>query len=159
MLVKADHLNKMVDPLNRIIGGVGLPGQVQQLRPAITQQFLITAIQDEYLDCLTLDDDGSIGVETIRVMRPWDLRAYTDTYSRDGKTNIYVDTQTRTQRLNNTSTTERQFVTPDYYTGNVITATRGVRGGVIGDAMSTLTEPMQWIDDNRAGRAWAAYGS
>lgn len=129
------------------------------------RQFIIVAIHDEHLECHTWngnpDDEGAL---IIKVARPWGLRAYPETYTQDGKTYEYRTTQERLARIavppgrGASAETELQFVTPSYYTRNVVLGLGGVRGGVISPLLDALPGGVDWLDIT-PGREWAAFGA
>lgn len=159
MLVRADHLNKMVDPLNRIIGGVEPPRQVRRARQAITQQFKIIAngIHDNHLRTHTwAGEDATEGAGIIEVARPWLLRVNPEEYSRNGITYTYVPNlpqeRIASRIVDGVTETQTQVVVQRYRVGDIIYATQAIAGGLDGDWGPTL--PFEWLDDNRDSRAW-----
>lgn len=131
--------------------GAGRP--LVMLWPRIAQ-FKITVIRDEYLDAVHWDND--VAGATVKVYRPWDLRAYWFSYIEDGIT--YTDRGAQERRAVRDGESEIQRVVRQYAVGHIITATSGIQGGVIGSlpiATETGQTDIAWLDDNRAGRAWA----
>jgi hypothetical protein len=154
MLVKADHLNRMVEPLNRIIGGVGLPQGLRNVRLALTQQFKIVDIHDNHFDTHTWAGlDETEGVELVKIARPIDLRANPETYTEDHPdgaiTYTYVNAQERIASRG--AVTETQRIVKPYRLGDVIYATTGIAGGLDGAWGPTL--PFEWLANNDS-RAW-----
>lgn len=159
--VRADHLNQMVDTLNRLSSGVEPPRQVRRSGHVVltSQQFIIVAIYDAYLHCHTWSGNpGDEGNTLIPVARPWGLRASPTTYTRDGKTYEYRNKQERLARIATPpgrAATEIQYVTPDYFSRNVILGLGGIHGGVVGELLPAGIT-FQWLDIT-GGREWAAF--
>lgn len=109
----------------------------------------ITAIQDDYLECVRIWRGGTQGSATVYVAKPERLR---NELSRDGVTYVYSNPQARTASKAG-ETDENQFVTPIYLVGDFIEVevSRGVTG-----IMEVDQQRGRPIDKNVDGRAWAA---
>ena len=123
---------------------------VQRAQPwAHSMLHEITAIQDDYLECVRIWRGGTQGAATVFVAKPKRLR---NELSRDGVTYVYADFQTRTASKSG-ETDETQRVTPVYLVGDFIEVevSRGLTG--ITEVDEQRGHP---IDKNVDGRAWAA---
>lgn len=97
----------------------------------------------------------TLGNTDVLVAKPWDLRQT----SFDGRGDSVVDwygyvTPTRRDAfISGGDLVERQIIIRRYEIGNVIHATKDIKGGT---GVIHEGSPVVWLDDNNAGRAFAA---
>lgn len=115
----------------------------------------IVSVQNDYLECHPFDPNGSANTSRTKyVMKPWTLRRVPF----DGKTDAagvsYTYSSTTERIATRSSTTEDQFITPNYNVGDefyaILTAERHTLSGGPGDKKVT-----RLVDANLDGRAWA----
>jgi len=133
------------------------------------RQFKIieNGVHDQHLLTHTWDDETEVeGSDVIPILRPWLLQnpAVEGGYARGGvlykhwgPTGHGPDPQMREATMFSSRLIE--VVTPPYYLGDIITATRGIAGGLAIRSRTPLYDPVpdgiEWLAD-ADGRAWAA---
>lgn len=159
---RPDHrkMNLPVYALDAMTRGVAAPRQVMPTvrgagaAPAVsagtvTQQFRLNHILRNYLIARTWDSEIE-GDEDINIAMPYLLRRDPwDGSSRGGISYTYVSNGLRQARTHTTS--EMQVIVPAYRVRDVIYASRPIIGGV----SVQFPAGLEWLDDNRDGRAWA----
>jgi hypothetical protein len=115
------------------------------------QMFTVVDVDCDFLWCRTWDGEN-VGDEDILVALPWMLRwTPFDGETRDGITYEYTSYVERT--ADDGDATEDQVIVPDYVTGDVIFAAKGIVGGTY--ATDENGDEVEWQDLNVDGRAWA----
>lgn len=159
-----DHrqLNEPVEAINQMMTGVGPPRQTMGRvgAPAAISavaQFKLVAPADAFPDhlmCVTWDGTTE-GTDIVLVAKPWDVRRTPFDGEGDEIVELYTyftpterDALIRIGRI-----VERQIIIRRYEVGVVLYATKNVKGGT---GVTHEDSPVVWLDDNRAGRAWAA---
>lgn len=167
--ITARRLNETVDAFNRseragFDSRMGIGG-----KKAVT----VVEVFDDYLKCRPLNQTEATA--DLFVAKPWDLRksprdgvSYAD---EDGE--LYTEawtageTQVRTVTKTSDSSTEDQVTTPQYVPRQTISGTVYVGSQLtiermpveerfnITDSATGYTIQLEWVDCNRAGRAWA----
>ena len=118
----------------------------------------VVAAYGDYLECTYYDPVADVAGATVYIAKPFMLRqtpfdGETITYL-DGSSITYAYTTQRERAADDGVDSETQVMTPDYYVGEVIRATRGNTGVVDGD-----TKRLGWEDMNTCGRFWAKEAS
>lgn len=111
-----------------------------------SQQFKIVSIGADHLVCHAYDGTTE-GAVIFFIAKPWLLRRSLTAWN--GMTFTYSSDQARTATLG--ASTESQVVVPAYVAGDVIYAL----GNVIGGNSVVTASPVNWVDVNADGRAWA----
>ena len=175
--ITAKRLNEHVDATNRLAGGVTPPAQ--KVRPANATtvraaaskvvQFVVVSEEAEYLICAPFDG-VKVSNESVKVAKPWHLRA--STY--DGKsigttsyTSLFSETGDYTKRKASggagtwTETIEPAYVKQAVFapldTNSVIYAARNIEGAGDDVLRDGAYNPTQYLDLNVNGRNWVRY--
>jgi len=163
----AKRLNKTVDAVNRIVGGVrpprqtvsaplsaGAPGKSSKQGP-IVAQFKVVSVEDDFLVCNDYDGLAASDVTTL-VAKPYLLRRTPfDLLTRDGVEFIYGDAVERIA-FDGEGTSETQRITPSYVAGDIIYAVRNIVGKTdVDDTDTESDDKLDWLDLNVDGRSWA----
>lgn len=159
--IKASSLNKMAEGIERISQGIR-PGQqvlgggslAGETIPIQIRQFKIKSESGDYLIC-EHRSKGVDGGESIFIAKPYLLRRTPfDDLTRNSITYDYTSDTQRTATKGSDS--ETQVVVPSYVVGDIIYAVRGVLGGVgTNVTIAEIDTPLDWLDINADGRAWA----
>jgi hypothetical protein len=147
-----DHrkLNEVVRALRSLLQGARPPTQVNPVAGVsipVFQQFTIASIGEDVLICNPFDGTASDETSEIIIAKPPELRASREEWN--DITYTYTNSQTRT--ADDGSETEDQVIVPEYVVGDVIYAVKNIVGGT----GVVVTDPVEWLDLNVAGRAWA----
>jgi len=173
-VITAKRLHVLIDKHNSDARGGGMMPAVTDVPVGATQRFIITAVQDDYVEGYPVDtvgDDDYIqgelhGAEPTRIMKPYKLRKTPfdgETIEIEGTDITFVynaDNVTRT--ADDDTTVETQKITPSYdvrvaggYRGDEILAIFvGITPGYTAGTGDTK-DPAIWHDMNTDGRAWA----
>lgn len=149
-----DHkkLNQVIDLVAAMVRGCKAPQQIypdQSTTAAVqVQQFKIVSIAGDYVVCNPYNGLQANTDSSILVAKPPELR--TSRASWNGITYAYSGNQTRVATSG--SDTENQVVVPSYVVGDVIFGIKNIIGGT---GVKLNDDPIDWLDQNVAGRAWA----
>ena len=128
-----------------ITGDYVLVHQANQVGAGVTQM-QISTIDGDYLACNYYQDGTA--TDAVNVAKNYKLRRTPfDTLTIGGITYTYTSD---TQRTAVGATTETQVVVPAYTVGDIIYASR-----VSGLDVTLSSLPLEWVDVNADGRAWA----
>lgn len=100
------------------------------------------------------------GVDEIYIAKPWNLRKgpFHNNGFHDGFAYQYTTPTQRTSVRQSDNQTQVQVINPPYHAGDILTADKWVSTGITVTVEGDETEhpeELVWMDDNRAGRAWA----
>ncbi len=115
--------------------------------------FLVKEIFPKYLRCHTLVA-GTEGTADISVGKPWWLLPINATYTIRGQSIGVTHAAVTGEDSKRTSGQEHQIITVPYFVGAILRATR-IPGGNAAWGVDAGSNPIEWIDDNMDGRAWA----
>lgn len=152
----ADRLSEPGRAINRMVSGASAPRQLG-MRPAADggalAMFRVSFNRGDYLIAKRTDGIQSSG-ESINIAKRWDLRRTPfDGKFVDGITYAYESDDERIATRKPIS--ERQFITPTYFNGAIIWATKAETGLVEVDGELSSLEWLAVVD----GRDWAWDGS
>lgn len=166
--ISARQLNETVDQVNRIGRGVAAPVQRKPDSKSLAstvRQFKIVSEEDDYLICNAFDgvDSGDVDFKIAKPYllrrKPFDSELDDPPDARDGLTFVYQDDvngDPERVATNESSETETQVIVPSYIVGDIIYATKSVKGGTgVVITINEIDEKIEWLDDNRDARAWA----
>lgn len=147
-VIKADHLNRLVEYVNNAHPGVAAPRRYARAfgKGSAAQVRLCTIISlaDDYMICAIARGESE-GTQ-FYVAKPPNLRqSFT---SHDGLTFSYTDSNTR--EADDGNDTEDQELVPPYTVGDEIAVIGPVNTGVVIGTDSEAT----WLDLNVWGRMW-----
>jgi len=151
-------MNRAARAINRLRGGVAPPRQLFDTRPkgaVIIALFKVVSVQADYLVCNPYDGIEA-GTDAAYVALPYLLRRSPfDGTMRAGITYTYTSNIQRT--ASDGSDTETQVIVPSYEVGDLIFAVQGVTRGTAAESTdaANITKPLDWLDLNTDGRAWA----
>lgn len=163
-----DHrqLNEPVDVLNDMARGVrgprqmmpGAAGKAAAAVVSVAASFRLKqngSLHGDYLWCRRWNTETHReSGEDIFVAKPPSLQRSTlDGETRAGIRYSYTGNVSRTATRVSDNASERQTVIDQYWLGDIIVATTPIEGGT---GVYVDESPLIWMDDNRAGRAWAA---
>jgi len=159
-----DHrpLNETNRAVEAITRGVRPPKQIGldadgpiTIRAGDVARFRLVSVAGDYLVCEPFDGTEPTG-PTVFVAKNYILRRNPfDGKSRNGITYNYTSDVSRT--ASSLGDTEDQVVVDPYVAGDEIWATYAPTGGT---GVQAGDETVEWLDDNRDGRAWAhEYGT
>jgi hypothetical protein len=159
-----NKLRQITSALRKMTGGIKPTKQVFTPRPPLpidsAYPFLITTIQQNYLECTDINGNGSYNVAKPTLLQaealplapdrdvigPTGSVAFTVSYSSPS-----TDGQEITATKSTDSSTEKDVVGPAYQVGDTIWAINVTAG------FNDLDDnPILWLDINIDGRAWQA---
>ena len=153
--LKHQHLNETVDYLNQALFGIKPPEQalaIEGMDVIRHQQFAVVKVATDYVVCNRSSSISSEGGE-VKVALPYLLRRTPfDGLSRNSISYTYASAIQRTA-----GGSETQLITPGYVAGDIIYGISGVSGGTGVSDEGEL--PVDWLDLNLDGRAWAKEAS
>ena len=144
-------LNDMVEAFHP---GAGLPTQSDELPLHFGfVQVQVVSVETDYMIC-TVTDTGA----QVYVALPWQLRRTPF----DGQTYngvSYTYTSNTARDASSGSGSESQVIVPAYVAGDLVYALTGIVGDTSVHETTTqgasLPQPVEWLDLNVDGRAWA----
>lgn len=171
----AAKLNQTVNAVDATIVRPEYGREIIDQRPTVTRQFMIygtEGTQDKESGSwdilLCKPYPGVQAAESVKIMRPWHLRctpflkpyAFDDNGTKVTIRYTYEKSQFRYAEKSPYAAAdpkEWQVITPRYTIGDIIYATKYIHDATTSTINPiTGTEYIEWVDDNRDGRAWAA---
>tara|TARA_R100001086_G_scaffold238110_2_gene162642 strand:+ start:9359 stop:9913 length:555 start_codon:yes stop_codon:yes gene_type:complete len=169
--ITAEAMNEIVSNLARRMVGTGInvskhgSNLLLNLQPmyggksAPIKMYQVYSVNDDTLTCKTWDGTTS-GTDTFEVAKPVDLRStgingLSFTLLKGTFSFSYSDPQTRVSTNAADSSTETQVIVPPYETitpMSIIWVAKPLGGTAVDDSSG---DPIQLLDLNIAGRAWA----
>lgn len=156
--IEASRLSAVTKRINSLSDSFGSPKQVAGGTASVVpeiRRFRVVSVETDYLYCNTWDGVTQ-GDVAVKVVLPYLLRRTPfDGYTRNGITYTYTSDTER--EADDGSDTETQVIVPSYVVDDEIYAVRNVTG--TSGVRDSDNVPVDWLDLNVDGRAWAKQAS